>query len=106
MNMKGSLPLLILHTLSREAKHGYRIAKDIKQQSVGVLNFAEGTLYPTLHDLEKRGLIKSIEEEVKGRTRRSYHLTEKGQAQLAKERAEWERYSQAVNLILGNSISS
>ena len=100
MNIKGSLPLLILHTLSTGPKHGYRIAKEIKTRSDGVLTFAEGTLYPTLHDLEKRGLIDSFEEEVRGRTRRSYSLTPDGQAELARQRVAWSRYAQAVQTIL------
>jgi DNA-binding MarR family transcriptional regulator len=62
---------------------------------------AEGTLYPVLHDLEKRGLIQAFEETVSGRLRRCYRLTEAGQRELATETAEWERYSQAVNFLLG-----
>jgi PadR family transcriptional regulator PadR len=103
MNMKGSLPLLILHTLAGGPKHGYGIAKEIRQRSEGVLNFAEGTLYPTLHDLEKRGFITAFEEEVRGRKRRCYRLTESGQAEMVKERADWTAYSQAVNLLLGEA---
>jgi PadR family transcriptional regulator PadR len=101
MNIKGSLPLLILHVLSTGPKHGYRIAQEIKRSSEGVLEVAEGTLYPVLHDLEKRGLIQAFEETVSGRLRRCYRLTEAGQRELATETAEWERYSQAVNFLLG-----
>lgn len=100
MNMKGSLPLLILHTLTTGPKHGYRIAKEIRQKSEGVLDFAEGTLYPALHDLEKRGIIQAFEEEVRGRTRRCYRLTEAGQAALAHERRAWDEYAHAMSLIL------
>jgi PadR family transcriptional regulator PadR len=100
MNFKGSLPLLILHLLSRRPAHGYRIAKEIKHRSEGVLDFAEGTLYPTLHNMEKQGLIEAFEEEEKGRTRRYYRLTETGRQALARERGEWERYTRVVNLIL------
>jgi PadR family transcriptional regulator, regulatory protein PadR len=103
MNIKGSLPLLILHVLSTGSKHGYRIAEEIKQSSEGVLDVAEGTLYPTLHDLEKRGMIAAFEETVNGRMRRCYRLTEIGQRELAAQMMEWERYSQAVNLVLGGA---
>ncbi len=103
MNIKGNLALLILHTLSAGPKHGYRIAKEIKQKSDGVLDFAEGTLYPTLHDLEKQNLIEVFEEEKDGRVRRCYRLTRAGHAALAREREEWTRYSRVVNLILGES---
>ena len=101
MNVKGSLPLLVLHTLTTGSKHGYRIAKEIREKSGGVLDFAEGTLYPTLHDLEKRGYIQSFEEEARGRTRRCYRLTDSGQRELAQERAEWMQFSQAVQTLLG-----
>jgi PadR family transcriptional regulator PadR len=105
MNIKGSLPLLILHTLSVRPKHGYRIAQEIKQKSEGVLDIAEGTLYPTLHALEARGLIEAFEETVRGRVRRCYRLTEAGTAALAEQRAEWDRYAAVVNLILGEASS-
>lgn len=100
MNMKGSLPLLILHTLSSGANHGYRIASQIKDQSEGVLDFKEGTLYPTLHALEQQGLIESFKEMENGRERRYYRLTRKGIASLDAERAEWEQFAGAVNSIL------
>ncbi|HVU10832.1 MAG TPA: helix-turn-helix transcriptional regulator, partial [Phototrophicaceae bacterium] len=58
MNLKGSLPLLILHVLTQGSNHGYGIAKLIRDQSGGVLDFKEGTLYPTLHTLEQQGLIE------------------------------------------------
>ena len=103
MNIKGSLPLLILRVLSTGPKHGYRIAEEIKRSSEGVLDVAEGTLYPTLHDLEKRGMIEAFEETVNGRLRRCYRLTEAGQHELAAQAAEWERYAQAVNLVLGGA---
>ena len=100
MNIKGSLPLLILHVLQDEPKHGYQISKEIKQQSKDVLAFREGTLYPALHSLEKQGAIEAYAEDVNGHTRRSYRLTESGRAMLAKEAAEWNTYAAAVNLVL------
>lgn len=103
MNIKGSLPMLILQMLARGASHGYQIAKDIKATSEGVLDFKEGTLYPTLHNLEQRGWIEAFEEESSGRTRRYYRLTEAGRGALAQEREEWDRYSAAVNMVLGGA---
>lgn len=105
MNLKGSLPLLVLHLLARRASHGYQIAKDIKAASEGVLDFREGTLYPTLHSMEQRGWIEAFEEEAGGRTRRYYRLTEAGWGALAQEREEWHRYSAAVNLVLGEAAA-
>lgn len=103
MNLKGSLPLVILHTLSHGPKHGYRIAKVIKTHSEGVINIAEGTLYPTLHDLEKKGLIEAFEDIVNGRTRRCYRLTLAGEKELAKQREEWREYTHAMDRVLGGA---
>jgi PadR family transcriptional regulator PadR len=103
MNIKGSLPLLILNALSQGPSHGYQIAKDIRIKSAGVLDFKEGTLYPTLHKLEKQGLIESYEELEKGRTRRYYRLTPDGSVALERELAEWEQFTQAVKLVLGEA---
>ncbi len=103
MNIKGSLPLLILHLLAQRPSHGYSLAKQIREQSDDFLNYSEGTLYPTLHGLEKQGLIESFEQEENGRGRRYYRLTAKGQKALASEKAEWKRYTQMVNLILGEA---
>jgi PadR family transcriptional regulator PadR len=100
MNMKGSLPLLILHVLAEGPAHGYRIAAWIKGQSSGVLDFKEGTLYPTLHSLEQQGMIESYREVENGRERRYYRLMPAGEASLSAERAEWEEYASAVNTVL------
>ncbi len=100
MFLKGTLPTLILQTLSLGPNHGYRIAKDIKSRSKGVLEFREGTLYPALHGLENKGYLESYEQVESGRTRRYYRLTERGKKALAKERREWRRLSAAIALIL------
>jgi len=105
MNLKGSLPLLILHTLSDSPKHGYRIAKDIKAQSQGVLDFKEGTLYPTLHSLEKQELIEAYSEVENGRERRYYRLTDTGRAAFEQDLQEWERYANAVSMVLKGASS-
>jgi DNA-binding PadR family transcriptional regulator len=103
MNIKGNLPMLILHVLSTGPRHGYAILKELRQRSEGVLGVAEGTLYPILHDLERRRLIEAFEETVSGRLRRCYRLTEVGQRELVRQTAEWERYARAVNLLLGGA---
>jgi PadR family transcriptional regulator, regulatory protein PadR len=100
MNLKGSLPLLILYTLSKGDNHGYQIAKSIKQQSEGVLDFKEGTLYPTLHTLEKSHLIEGYNQDEVGRTRRYYRLTQSGSKMLGEQLKEWREYAGAVNRVL------
>jgi len=100
MNLKGTLPTLILEALMREPIHGYRIAQGIKERSKGVLDFKEGTLYPALHKLENEGLVESYEEVENGRPRRYYRITKSGRAMLVKDRAEWRELSRAVTVIL------
>lgn len=100
MNLRGTLPTLILEALEHEPRHGYRIAQRIKERSQGILDFKEGTLYPALHKLESEGLVESYEEIEKGRQRRYYRISEAGRAVLAKDRAEWRDVSRAVTLIL------
>lgn len=101
MNLKGTLPILVLSVLEKGSSHGYRIAQEIKERSEGVLDFKEGTLYPALHGQEKKGLIRSRVQIEKGRKRRYYTLTPKGRRALESEREEWKSQSQAITLILG-----
>ena len=100
MNLKGTLPILILHSLRSLPKHGYRIAQDLREKSEGILDFKEGTLYPALHALEEKGLIESFTETEQGRVRCYYRLTKTGRTELKAQREEWHRYSAAVGLIL------
>jgi transcriptional regulator len=106
MNIKGSLPLLILHILSVKPSHGYEIAKQINRQSEGILDFKGGTLYPTLHTLEKEGLIDSYTEEENGRLRRYYRLKDAGREALEVETEEWSRFVGAVNQIIEGGASA
>jgi PadR family transcriptional regulator PadR len=103
MNLKGTLPTLILEALMDEPSHGYRIAQRIKERSQGVLDFKEGTLYPALHKLESEGMVESYNSVEKGRTRRHYRITKSGRRMLTKDRAEWRALSQAVTMILGEA---
>ena len=100
MNLKGSLPLLILNALTHGPSHGYKIAQEIKKISKGVLDFKEGTLYPTLHNMEREELLETYSSEENGRIRRYYRLTELGKKMLDKEIKAWLEYVQAVNLNL------
>ena len=100
MNLRGTLPTLILEAIERQPDHGYSMAQRIKERSKGVLDFKEGTLYPALHKLEIDGTVESYEEVEKGRNRRYYRITEKGRGELAKGRKEWLQISRAVTGIL------
>jgi transcriptional regulator len=100
MNLKGTLPVLILQVLSQGERHGYAIAQEIKQSSRGVLDFKEGSLYPALHSQEKKGFIQSFDRKQDGRRRRYYRLTKPGAKALDAHRNEWRQLSTAVTAIL------
>jgi PadR family transcriptional regulator, regulatory protein PadR len=102
--VQGTLDLLILKTVSLEAKHGWAIAKRIQQVSGDVLQVQQGSLYPALHRLEQQGWVRGEwrESEV-GRKAKFYSLTRKGRRHLDNERAQWERLSQGINLVLGEA---
>jgi PadR family transcriptional regulator, regulatory protein PadR len=99
--LQGTLDLLILKTLALEAMHGWGIAQRIQQVSREMLQIHQGSLYPALYRLERKGLILA-EWGASDNNRRAkfYSLTKKGRAQLEKELADWERLSSAVALIL------
>ena len=99
--VQGTLDLLILKTISLEPKHGWAIAKRIQQISAEVLQVQQGSLYPALHRLEKRGWLRAEWGEAEtGREAKFYALTRVGRKQLEAETANWDRLSEAVTMIL------
>jgi len=99
--LQGTLDLLILKTLALEPMHGWGIAQRIQQVSKEVLQVQQGSLYPALYRLERKGLIQAEwGASENNRRARYYSLTNTGRAQLEREQAEWERLSSAVALIL------
>jgi PadR family transcriptional regulator, regulatory protein PadR len=99
--MQGTLDLLILRTLQAGRAHGHAIAKAIERNSEDVLQVEQGSLYPALHRLIKRGWI-SAEEGVSENNRRAkyYRLTRMGRAQLQIETTKWEKLARAIACIL------
>ena len=99
--VQGTLDLLILKTISLEPKHGWAIAKRIQQISGEVLQVQQGSLYPALHRLEQKAWIKAKWKPTEtGREAKFYSLTAAGRAQLAKEAANWNRLSAAIDLVV------
>ena len=97
MNLRGTLPSLILEALALHPDHGYSIAQRIKERSRGVLDFKESTLYPALHKLEQEGWIRSTWEIAEsGRRAKFYTLSRAGRRALERETANWERLSGAI----------
>jgi transcriptional regulator len=99
--LQGTLDLLILRTLMPGPAHGHAIAKNIERNSEDVLQVEQGSLYPALHRLIKRGWI-TAEEGVSENNRRAkfYRLTAKGRKQLRVETSRWERMARAIAGIL------
>jgi len=99
--VQGTLDLLILKTLSLEAKHGWAIGKRIQQVSKEALQVQQGSLYPALYRLERQGLIKSEWRATDtGRNAKFYALTPSGRRRLDTEIENWTRLSTAINLVV------
>jgi transcriptional regulator len=99
--LQGTLDLLILKTLAREALHGWGISKRILQLSGDVLSVQQGSLYPALHRLEQQGWITADWKDTElGRSAKFYSLTRDGKKQLERELESWNRLSSAVGLLL------
>jgi transcriptional regulator len=99
--LQGTLDLLILKTIARDALHGWAISKRIEELSDDVLTVQQGSLYPALHRLEHQGWITSDWKATDlGRTAKFYSLTREGRQQLERELETWDRLSGAVKLVL------
>jgi PadR family transcriptional regulator PadR len=98
---QGTLDLLLLKTVALEPQHGWAIAQRLRQISSTALQVRQGSLYPALHRLERRGWIKA-EWRVSEQHRRAkyYTLTRRGRTQLEKEVAMWRKLSAAVAEVL------
>ncbi len=98
----GTLDLLILRTLEHGAQHAYGVGKGLREGSDGILDVAEGVLYPALHRLEERGLLEaSWARSESGRRARYYALTRRGRTHLRAELEGWHRLNGAVLGVLG-----
>ena len=100
--LQGTLDVLILKTLSWGPMHGYAVARWLSQVTDDVLQVEEGSLYPALHRMERKGWITS-EWGLSENNRRAkyYHLTADGRYRLRAESATWSVFVQAVGKVLG-----
>ena len=99
---QGTLDLLILKALTLGPQHGWAISERLHQVSRATLQVPQGSLYPALHRLERRGWI-SARWDASDNNRRAkfYELTREGRRQLKVEADEWRRLAAAVDLVLG-----
>src|SRR5450432_3141014 len=98
---QGTLDLLILKTLAIEPQHGWAISERIHQVSSNVLQVQQGSLYPALHRLERRGWIKARwGASENNRRAKFYELTASGRKQLEAEKRDWKKLAVAVAQVL------
>ena len=98
--MSGVPELVILRLLSRQEMYGYELVRSIRLTSNESIALAEGVVYPTLHSLESRGLLKAKEKIVGSRARVYYRTTAKGHKRLNDLESEWDRVSTGIEAIL------
>ena len=99
--LHGALDALILKTLTGGPNHGYAIARSIEQASGDTVFVEDGSLYPALYRLERRGWVEAewgMSE--LGRRAKLYRLTDSGREQLAAETATWRRFSSGISRVL------
>jgi DNA-binding PadR family transcriptional regulator len=98
----GTYDLIVMDVLHHGPNYGYGIVKRIFEQSKQTIRWHEGTLYPVLHRLERRGLLVSEwKYPERGHERRYYRLTARGQRLWREQRDQWNAFSHGVNLLLG-----
>ena len=99
--LQGTLDLLILKAASLEPMHGWGLSQRIQQLSRGTLDVHQGSLYPALHRLVKRGLLSATwGTSENNRRARYYRITAAGRRELGEQVATWQRFSSGVNAVL------
>ena len=99
--LHGTLDALVLKTLSAGRRHGYAVARAIEEATEGVVEIEDGSLYPALYRMEKKGWIEpewGLSE--LGRRAKFYRLTTRGRRQLTAQTAEWARFAAAITRVL------
>jgi PadR family transcriptional regulator PadR len=99
--MSGVPELLILRLLSREDMYCYQLVRAIRVVSREALDLAEGVVYPVLHGLEQRGLLKAKEKMFDGRNRIYYAVTAKGKKRLQDLNSDWQRIQCGIGNVMG-----
>lgn len=93
--------MLLLKLLEDGDRYGYEMIEVLRERSENVFELKAGTLYPLLHSLESRQLVRAYEQEAGGKVRKYYSLTGEGKKELAKKQKEWEEYSAGVRGVIG-----
>lgn len=107
--VRGSIVPVVLALLDERPMYGYEIVKIVNVRTNGRLEWKEGTVYPTLHRLEKQRLVRSKWKDKEAtehvgeggaNTRKYYSITHKGRTELVRHREQWTQFSHAVNIML------
>src|SRR5579862_8918199 len=99
--LKGSISLLLLNLLTRGDMYGYEILQEASRRSANAFELKEGTLYPALHQLERKGLLKSNWRTAdNGRERKYYSLTAKGKKAAREYEQQWQALTGAIHAVL------
>jgi PadR family transcriptional regulator PadR len=100
---KGSTEILILSLLAAEPMYGYQISQELGKRSDGYFEMKEGLLYPTLHRMQKEGLLASEwRQSATSRRRKYYAITAKGQEMLGEQTAEWQTFIEQLQNLLAD----
>ena len=102
--ISGNTDMLILKLLEKQDMYGYQMIEELAKQSDHTFELKAGTLYPLLHGLEGKGLLKVYEQEYVGKTRKYYSITKEGKALLETKKAEWSEYQSAVANVLAMGV--
>jgi PadR family transcriptional regulator len=104
--LSGQIDMLLLSLVARGPAHGYAIITHLRDQSRGVFDLPEGTVYPALYRLEALGFVESDATSVSGRTRRTYRVTRAGRAALKEREATWRDLVRGVDAVLRGAASA
>jgi PadR family transcriptional regulator PadR len=103
--LRGNTPTMILAILQDGSQHAYAIGRSISERAGDGVKFKRGTLYPVLHSLERDGLVVGKwEHEAGERPRCIYTITDVGRAELVRRAKAWNRFSEAMNNLIGDSL--
>ena len=102
--VSGSMTMLILKLLSEKDMYGYEMIDTLRQKSQNVFELKAGTLYPLLHGLEDKGMLKVYEKEYAGKIRKYYSITQSGMNMLDRKKTEWSEYQDAVARVLAMGV--
>ncbi len=105
--LKGIAPVVVLEILTRGPMYGYELSTAVEQRSADVLALGKGTLYPLLYNLEAKKLIKGKwETSDSGRRRRYYSITDKGHAELIRQKAQLVDLAKGLNVVFGGALKA